>query len=439
MDLAKDLITKKESLSVVGLGYVGMPLALAFSKIYHVIGYDISSDVIMKYKSGLDPTKEVGDEAIQNAVIDFTDDESSLKNAKFHIIAVPTPVTAHKTPDLKPVEKASKIVGRNLTKGSVVVYESTVYPGVTEDICVPILEKYSGLICGKDFKVGYSPERINPGDKVHRLENIRKIVSGMDEETLQVVAEVYGHIITAGVYPVSSIKVAEAAKVVENSQRDINIAFMNELAMVFDRMQIDTREVIEAMGSKWNALHFYPGLVGGHCIGVDPYYFIYEAERLGYHSQIILSGRKINDGMGEFVTEIILKKLILTNKPVRDCKVVILGITFKENCPDIRNTKVVDIYHKLMEYGIEPIVYDPLANKEDTKKYYGIELASREEVSEADCLVFAVAHNEFVNYKEDEITDMFRPGRSEEKVIIDVKGILNRKNWIEKGYQFWRL
>ncbi len=439
MDLAKDLITKTESLSVVGLGYVGMPLALAFSKIYHVIGYDISSDVIMKYKSGLDPTKEVGDEAIQNAVIDFTNDESSLKNAKFHIIAVPTPVTAHKTPDLKPVEKASKIVGRNLTRGSVVVYESTVYPGVTEDICVPILEKYSGLICGKDFKVGYSPERINPGDKVHRLENIRKIVSGMDEETLQVVAEVYGQIITAGVYPVSSIKVAEAAKVVENSQRDINIAFMNELAMVFDRMQIDTREVIEAMGSKWNALHFYPGLVGGHCIGVDPYYFIYEAERLGYHSQIILSGRKINDGMGEFVTEIILKKLILTNKPVRDCKVVILGITFKENCPDIRNTKVVDIYHKLMEYGIEPIVYDPLANKEDTKKHYGIELASREEVSEADCLVFAVAHNEFINYKEEEITDMFRPGQAEEKVIIDVKGILNRKNWIEKGYQFWRL
>jgi len=439
MDLANDLITKKESLSVVGLGYVGMPLALAFSKIYHVIGYDISSDVIMKYKSGLDPTKEVGDEAIKDAVIDFTHDESSLKNAKFHIIAVPTPVTAHKTPDLKPVEEASKIVGRNLTKGSVVVYESTVYPGVTEDICVPILEKYSGLICGKDFKVGYSPERINPGDKVHRLENIRKIVSGMDEETLQVVAEVYKQIITAGVYPVSSIKVAEAAKVVENSQRDINIAFMNELAMVFDRMQIDTREVIEAMGSKWNALLFYPGLVGGHCIGVDPYYFIYEAERLGYHSQIILSGRKINDGMGEFVTDIILKKLILTNKPVRDCKVVILGITFKENCPDIRNTKVVDIYHKLMEYGIEPIVYDPLANKEDTKKYYGIELASREDVNEADCLVFAVAHNEFVNYKEAEITDMFRPGQAEEKVIIDVKGILNRENWTEKGYQFWRL
>lgn len=439
MSLAIDLSTKKESLSVIGLGYVGMPLALAFSKIYQVIGYDISSDVIKKYKKGIDPTKEVGDEAVKNAKIDFTDEEERLRLAKFHIIAVPTPVTPHKMPDLKPVELASEIVGRNLVKGSVVVYESTVYPGVTEGICVSILEKYSGLTCGKDFKVGYSPERINPGDKVHRLENIRKIVSGMDEETLKEVAEVYSQIITAGVYPVSSIKVAEAAKVVENSQRDINIAFMNELAMVFDRMQIDTREVIEAMGSKWNALNFYPGLVGGHCIGVDPYYFIYEAERLGYHSQIILSGRKINDGMGEFIADVVLKKLILTNKPVRDSKVVILGITFKENCPDIRNTKVVDIYQKLMEYGITPLVYDPLANKEETKRHYGIELISRAEIQEADCIVFAVAHDEFKALKEKEITAMFRTGKAEEKVLIDVKGILEKDRWQEEGYQFWRL
>lgn len=439
MSLAKDLKTKKESLSVIGLGYVGMPLALAFSKIYHVIGYDISSDVIKKYQDGIDPTKEVGDEAIKNAAIDFTDEEENLRLAKFHIIAVPTPVTSHKMPDLKPVETASEIVGRNLLKGSIVVYESTVYPGVTEGICVPILEKFSGLVCGKDFKVGYSPERINPGDKVHRLENIRKIVSGMDEEALKEVTEVYSHIITAGVYPVSSIKVAEAAKVVENSQRDINIAFMNELAMVFERMQIDTREVIEAMSSKWNSLNFYPGLVGGHCIGVDPYYFIYEAERLGYHSQIILSGRKINDGMGEFVADIILKKLILTNRPVRDSKVLILGITFKENCPDIRNTKVVDIYHKLQEYGIEPVVYDPLANTDETSKHYGIGLISREEIKDADCIVFAVAHDEFKELKEEEIMAMFRSGKVEEKVLIDVKGILNKSSWKEKGYQFWRL
>jgi UDP-N-acetyl-D-galactosamine dehydrogenase len=439
MSLAMDLLNRTESLSVVGLGYVGMPLALAFSKIYSVIGYDINPGVIEKYKAGIDPTREVGDDEIKEAAIDFTNEEEKLRAAKFHIIAVPTPVNSHKTPDLVPVERASEIVGRNLTKGSIVVYESTVYPGVTEDVCVPILEKYSGLICGKDFKVGYSPERINPGDKVHRLESIRKIVSGMDEDTLNEVAEIYGQIIKVGVFKVSSIKVAEAAKVVENSQRDINIAFMNELAMVFDRMQIDTREVIEAMSSKWNALSFYPGLVGGHCIGVDPYYFIYEAERLGYHSQIILSGRKINDGMGEFVADVIIKKLILTNRPVMDCKVIILGITFKENCPDIRNTKVVDIYEKLKEYGITPLVADPLADPEETKKHYGIELIPMEEVKEADCLVIANAHEEFKLLSEEELEAMYRMSTSEERVLIDVKGILDKKSWIEKGYHFWRL
>lgn len=439
MSLAMDLLNRIESLSVVGLGYVGMPLALAFSKIYSVIGYDISPEVIEKYKAGIDPTREVGDDAIKEAAIDFTNEEEKLRGAKFHIIAVPTPVNSHKTPDLKPVEGASEVVGRNLTKGSIVVYESTVYPGVTEDICVPILEKYSGLICGKDFKVGYSPERINPGDKVHRLETIKKIVSGMDEDSLKEITEIYSQIIKAGVFPVSSIKVAEAAKVVENSQRDINIAFMNELAMVFDRMQIDTREVIDAMGSKWNALNFYPGLVGGHCIGVDPYYFIYEAERLGYHSQIILSGRKINDGMGEFVADVVVKKLILTNRPVMDCKVVILGITFKENCPDIRNTKVVDIVEKLREYGISPLVVDPLADPEETKRHYGIELLPMEEIKEADCLVFANAHEEFKLLTEAQIEAMYRKGSPRGRVLIDVKGILEKSNWIEKGYHFWRL
>lgn len=439
MSLAMDLLNRIESLSVVGLGYVGMPLALAFSKIYSVIGYDISPEVIEKYKAGIDPTREVGDDAIKEAAIDFTNEEEKLRGAKFHIIAVPTPVNSHKTPDLKPVEGASEVVGRNLTKGSIVVYESTVYPGVTEDICVPILEKCSGLICGKDFKVGYSPERINPGDKVHRLETIKKIVSGMDEDSLKEITEIYSQIIKAGVFPVSSIRVAEAAKVVENSQRDINIAFMNELAMVFDRMQIDTREVIDAMGSKWNALNFYPGLVGGHCIGVDPYYFIYEAERLGYHSQIILSGRKINDGMGEFVAEVVVKKLILTNRPVMDSKVVILGITFKENCPDIRNTRVVDIVEKLREYGISPLVADPLADPEETKRHYGVELLPMEEVKEADCLIFANAHEEFKLLTEDQIEAMYRKGSPRERVLIDVKGILEKSNWIEKGYHFWRL
>ncbi|HHV11780.1 MAG TPA: nucleotide sugar dehydrogenase [Clostridiales bacterium] len=439
MSLAMDLSNRSESLSVVGLGYVGMPLALAFSKIYSVIGYDISPEVIKKYKSGIDPTKEVGDDAIKEAAIEFTNEEERLRGAKFHIIAVPTPVNSHKTPDLKPVETASEIVGRNLVKGSIVVYESTVYPGVTEDVCVPILERCSGLLCGRDFKVGYSPERINPGDKVHRLESITKIVSGMDEDTLEEVAEVYGQIIKAGVFRVSSIRVAEAAKVVENSQRDINIAFMNELAMVFDRMQIDTREVIEAMGSKWNALNFYPGLVGGHCIGVDPYYFIYEAERLGYHSQIILSGRKINDGMGGFVAEAIIKKLILTNRPVMDSKVVILGITFKENCPDIRNTKVVDIFEKLREYGIIPAVADPLADPEETRKHYGIKLIPMEDIQEADCLVFANAHEEFKALSEEKIEAMYRKGSPGERVLIDVKGILDKKRWLAKGYHFWRL
>ena len=439
MTLYNDLINKKEKISVIGLGYVGMPLAVAFAKKVDVIGYDLNERKIELYKKGIDPTNEVGNDEIKKTTVEFTTDEEKLKESKFHIVAVPTPINSDKTPDLSPVEGASRVVGRNLTKGSIVVYESTVYPGVTEDICVPILEKESGLKCGDDFKIGYSPERINPGDKVHRLENIKKIVSGMDDESLDEISKTYELVIKTGVHRASTIKVAEAAKVIENSQRDINIAFMNELAMVFDRMGIDTKEVIEAMNSKWNALGFYPGLVGGHCISVDPYYFIYEAEKLGYHSQIILSGRKINDGMGEFVADTIIKKLILANKVVKKSKVVILGITFKENCPDIRNSKVADIIKRLNEYGIEPIVVDPHANKESTKHEYGIELVEYEDVKDADCILFTVAHNEFKNMKLDQIDKLFKKIDNNEKVIIDIQGILNKKDIEEKGYSYWRL
>ena len=377
------------------LGIVGMPLAIALARKAKVIGFDINKSKIELYKSGIDPTNEVGNEAIKETTVEFTSEETKLRGAKFHIIAVPTPINADKTPNLSPVERATEIVARNLTKGSIVVYESTVFPGVTEDICIPLIESVSGLKCGVDFKVGYSPERINPGDKVHTLENIVKNVSGIDNECLEIIKKVYELVIKAGVHPVSSIKVAEAAKVVENSQRDINIAFMNELAMVFDRMDIDTLEVIEAMNTKWNALGFYPGLVGGHCIGVDPYYFIYQAEKLGYHSQIILSGRKINDGMAEFVANAIIKKLILANKAVRKSKVAILGITFKENCPDTRNSKVMDIIKTLREFGLDPVVTDPLADKNELAAEYGIDLVDISEIKNVDCLVIVVAHDSY--------------------------------------------
>jgi UDP-N-acetyl-D-galactosamine dehydrogenase len=439
MGLYEKLIKREEKLVVVGLGYVGMPIAVAFAKKVDVIGFDLNKKKIELYKSGIDPTKEVGDEKIKKTTVDFTSEECRLKDAKFHIVAVPTPINIDKTPDLIPVESASATVGRNLIKGSIVVYESTVYPGVTEDVCIPILEKESGLKCGVDFKVGYSPERINPGDKLHRLENIKKIVSGIDEESLEEISKVYELVIDVGVHRAKSIKVAEAAKVVENSQRDINIAFMNELAMVFDRMGIDTYEVIEAMNTKWNALRFYPGLVGGHCIGVDPYYFVYQAEKLGYHSQIILSGRKINDGMGEFVADAIIKKLVIANKIVKQARVVILGITFKENCLDIRNSKVKDIIKRLNEYGIEPIIVDPHADIDDAKHEYGVDLTELDSVKEADCLVFAVAHDEFKNMNFEQIDGLFGKIDNNEKIVIDIKSILNKSEFEEKGYSYWRL
>lgn len=440
MSLYESIIKKEEKVSLVGLGYVGMPIAVAFAKKVDVIGFDLNEKKINLYKNGIDPTNEVGAEIIKNTTVQFTADERDLKKAKFHIVAVPTPVNLDHTPDLTPVEGASHILGRNLTKGSIVVYESTVYPGVTEDVCIPILEQESGLKCGVDFKVGYSPERINPGDKVHRLENIHKIVSGMDQESLEEIRNVYNLVIEVGTYPVSSIKTAEAIKLVENSQRDINIAFMNELAMVFDRMGIDTNEVVDGMNTKWNALGFRPGLVGGHCIGVDPYYFTYEAEKLGYHSQIILSGRKVNDGMGAFIADAIIKQLILTGKAPRNAKVVILGLTFKENCPDIRNSKVEDILNRLKEYDIKPLVVDLWANEEDAKKEYDVSLIKLEEVKDADCIVLAVAHNEFKELSWQQIDAMYDKNLAKnERVLIDVKGLRNMQEANKQGYRYWRL
>ncbi len=391
-NLYKKIVNKEEKVSLVGLGYVGMPIAVAFAKKINVIGFDVNEKKIELYKSGIDPTNEVGNEVIKNTTVEFTADETKLKEAKFHIVAVPTPVNDDKTPDLTPVEGASRVLGRNLTKGSIVVYESTVYPGVTEDVCIPILEKESGLKCGIDFKIGYSPERINPGDKVHRLETITKIVSGMDEETLDVVAKVYELVVDAGVHRAESIKVAEAAKVIENSQRDINIAFMNELSIIFNKMGIDTKAVLEAAGTKWNFLNFSPGLVGGHCIGVDPYYLTYKAEMLGYHSQIILAGRRINDDMGKYVAENVVKKLIGAGINVKNAKVALLGFTFKEDCPDTRNTKVIDIVNELNEYGIFPTICDPIADSDEAKKLYDIEFEDMNSVKDMDAVIFAVCH-----------------------------------------------
>ena len=440
MSLYEKLIAKEEALSLVGLGYVGMPIAHAFAKKgIKVIGFDLNKEKIELYKSGIDPTKEVGDEEIAKTKIQFTSNEKDLQKAKFHIVAVPTPVNTDHTPDLTPVIGASEIVGRNLVPGSFVVYESTVYPGCTEDVCIPILEKQSGLKCGIDFKVGYSPERINPGDKVHRLENIHKIVSGIDEDSLKVIKAVYDLVIEVGTHPVSNLRTAEAVKVVENSQRDINIAFMNELAMVFDRMDIDTNEVVDGMNTKWNALGFRPGLVGGHCIGVDPYYFTYEAEKLGYHSQIILNGRIVNDSMGAFVADRAVHKMIEAGQAPKKSKVVILGLTFKENCPDTRNSKVDDIIKQLNTYGIEPIVVDPWASERDAMHEYGVTLTKFEDVVDADCVIVAVAHNEFKSLSINEIKKLYRKCADEEKVLIDVKGLYKVEDLKKSSMKWWRL
>lgn len=458
MNLYKKIIRKQEKISLIGLGYVGMPIAVAFAKKADVIGFDINKEKIKLYKKGIDPTKEVGNEVVKNTTVEFTSDEVKLKQAKFHIVAVPTPVKSDHTPDLAPLESASRTLGKNLAKGSVVVYESTVYPGVTQDVCVPILEKESGLKCGVDFKVGYSPERINPGDKLHRLENIIKVVSGIDEESIDIIANVYELVVEAGVHRAESIKVAEAAKVIENSQRDINIAFVNELSIIFNKMGIDTKAVLEAAGTKWNFLKFTPGLVGGHCIGVDPYYLTYKAEQLGYHSQVILTGRRINDGMGKYVAENIVKNMIKVDKQIKGATVAIFGVTFKENCPDVRNTKVVDVINELKEYGINVVVVDPVADGDDLLRLYGIKIQNIDDVQNVDAVVFAVPHKEFESLNLKDIKTMYNQrwnGYSDvidevattsdvennkyKYVLADIKGIFDKTTAEEMNYLYWRL
>ena len=445
----ENILSKKFKLAVVGMGYVGFPLAASFAEHgVEVIGFDTNSKKIENYLNGKDPTREIGDERLKKiSNIYFTSDEEKLKEAKFIIVAVPTPVLKNKMPDLTPIEGASKIVGRNLSNGAIVVYESTVYPGVTEDICVPILEMESGMICGEDFKVGYSPERINPGDKIHRVENIVKITSGIDEESSKIIAQVYGIIIKAGIHRATSIKVAEAAKVIENSQRDINIAFVNELSLIFDRIGIDTLEVLEAAGTKWNFLPFKPGLVGGHCIGVDPYYLANKAEEVGYHADVILAGRKTNDGMGKFIAEKtikklieaekIVKKLINANIRVKGADILVMGLTFKENCPDLRNSKVEDIIKELKEYNVKISVVDPIADKNEAKREYNVELEKLENIKDLDAIILAVGHDE---YKEIDLKDLEKYYLNKEnKILIDVKGIIDKEEASKLEYNLWRL
>lgn len=437
MNLYQDIKEKKEKLSVVGLGYVGLPLAIAFGKKADVIGFDINEKKIKLYNDGIDVTEEVGDEELKKNVVNFTSDEKKIREAKFHIVSVPTPINEDKTPNLNPLKGATRTVGRNLTKGSVVVYESTVYPGVTEEVCIPILEEESNMKCGQDFKVGYSPERINPGDKKHRLENIVKIVSAVDDESLDIISKVYELVVEVGVHKAESIKVAEAAKVIENSQRDINIAFMNELSIIFNKLDIDTKAVLEAARTKWNFLNFTPGLVGGHCIGIDPYYLTYKAEQIGYHSQIILSGRKINDGMGKHVAEHTVKNMIKANKQVKGSKVAIMGLTFKENCPDVRNTKVIDIIKELEEYGVDVLVVDPASDAEEVYNEYGIKLWNIEDIKNIDAVIFAVAHDEFKSLTLENILNLYNGSNG--KVLVDVKGIFEKDEAENLGYIYWRL
>lgn len=431
-------IEKDINISVIGLGYVGMPIAIEFAKKYNVTGFDINEDKVNQYQSGLDVTGELGNDVIQNTTCQFTSDATQLQGANFHVISVPTPINTDKTPNLTPIISATKTVAHNLQKGSYVVYESTVYPGTTEEICIPILEQESGLTFGEDFKVGYSPERINPGDKENTVTSIVKVVSGSDAEALDTISSVYDSIIDAGVHRAESIKVAEASKVVENTQRDINIAFMNELSMVFNEMKIDTNSVLEASGTKWNFLNFSPGLVGGHCIGVDPYYFIYKAEQLGYHSQIILSGRKINDGMGKYVAQNIVKQLIKENQPVKGAKVGILGLAFKENCEDVRNTKVIDIINELEEYGVEVKLHDPIVNKEVVREEYGLDLVDHQELSDLNALVLAVPHNIFNEqpYTIDQLRGLYTEGS---RLFVDIRNQYSREKCESLGYSYWSL
>lgn len=433
------LISGKEKLALVGLGYVGMPIAVEFAKHVHVIGFDINEKRVNEYKNGIDPTNEIGS-AISQTTVEFTADPKKLSEARFMIVAVPTPVNADNTPDLRPVKGASRIVGQNMQAGTIVVFESTVYPGVTEDICIPIIEEESGLKCGSDWKIGYSPERINPGDRIHTLTSIQKIVSGMDGEAAGEIKKIYDMIIKAGTFPVSTIKTAEAVKVVENSQRDINIAFVNEIAMICDKMGIDTEEVIAGMNTKWNALGFKPGLVGGHCIGVDPYYLTNAAEKLGYHSQIILNGRKVNDSMGAFVADAAIKQMIEAGMAPKKSTVVVLGITFKENCPDTRNSKVVDIIHRLREFEINPVVTDNWADTAVAKQEYGVDLVPFSEIPKADCVIVAVGHAEYRSMSMMRLKSLFKAELGDgEKVLIDVKSLYRKDELDASGMRYWRL
>lgn len=433
------LISGKEKLALVGLGYVGLPLAVEFAKHVGVIGFDINEKCVNEYRNGIDSTNEVG-EAIKNTIVDFTADPTRLKEAKFIIVAVPTPVKEDNSPDLAPVENASHTVGQNLTAGSIVVFESTVYPGVTEDICIPIIEKESGLKCGVDWKIGYSPERVNPGDKEHSLTFIRKVVSGMDEETVTEIQRVYDIAIKAGTFRVSNIKTAEAVKVIENSQRDVNIAFMNEIAIICGKMGIDTSEVIDGMNTKWNSLGFRPGLVGGCCIGVDPYYLADVAENLGYRSRLIHDSRLINNSISGFIVNTAVKKMTEAGIRLETASVVILGVTFKENCPDIRNSKVIDIVNQLKVYNIDPIVTDPLADPQTVLKEYDVKLVPFKNVPKADCIIVAVAHDEYRKLSVSQVKDMFKSDVPDnQKVLLDIKSIFCMDELIASGMKFWRL
>lgn len=438
-NIYQGLISGTKKLALVGLGYVGMPIAVEFAKHVKVIGFDINKKRINEYTNGIDVTNEIG-EAIKDTAVEFTVDPTKLKETEFIVVAVPTPVNEDNTPDLRPVEGASRIVGQNLSAGTIVVFESTVYPGVTEDVCIPIIEKESGLKCGVDWKIGYSPERINPGDRVHTLTSICKVVSGMDEESAREIKKVYDIVIKAGTFQISNIKTAEAVKVVENSQRDINIAFMNEIAIICDKLGIDTAEVLAGMNTKWNALGFKPGLVGGHCIGVDPYYLTNISEKLGYHSQIILNGRQVNDSMGTFVADAAIKEMIEAGMAPKKATVVILGMTFKENCPDTRNSKVVDIIGRLKEYEINPIVTDFWADTEVARNEYGIKLTSWEDVPKADCVIVAVGHNEYRSMSVMQLKELFKEELAdEEKVLVDVKSLYRMDELKASGMRFWRL
>jgi len=431
-----DITSGRTPVAVVGLGYVGLPLAVAFGDHFKVIGFDISRRRIEELRRGHDSTREVDGARLASARVDFTDDPSRLAEAGVIIVAVPTPIDGHRNPDLRPVVGATDTVGRNMSKGCIVVYESTVYPGLTEETCVPLLEERSGLTCGTDFTVGYSPERINPGDKVHTLETIMKIVAGQDAPTGELLASLYGSVVRAGIHRASNIKVAEAAKVIENTQRDLNIALMNELALIFDRMDIDTNEVLEAAGTKWNFLPFRPGLVGGHCIGVDPYYLTFKAEAMGFHPQVILAGRRINDGMGKFVAEKAIKAMINAGCQIKGARVGLLGLTFKENVPDLRNSRVEDIIHELTDYHVEVLVHDPLADCSEAREEYGVELLPIEALHDLDALVLAVSHAEFASLDADRLATMFRNPTA--GIVIDVKGFLDR-DALSQRYAYWRL